>query len=53
MELEFIVVDTRIDSRPKIPDARVSCFELPSSIRASSPSNVTSLKPNGLRNLNR
>jgi len=40
----FIVVETRIDARPKILDARVSCFELRVSIRASTPSNENVLR---------
>ena len=39
MGLEYIVVDTRMDARLKILDARVSCFEFRCSIRASSPFN--------------
>ncbi len=38
-ELEFIVVEARIDACPKILDTRVSCFELRASIQASSPMN--------------
>ncbi len=38
-ELEFIVVEARIDACLKTLDTRVSCFELRASIQASSPMN--------------